>query len=193
MRVASASPVSGRPKIAATERAMAAGASRPGCSRTNTTVIPASRNCRTTSRGPMVPSVMSRSGRISRTDSGEMAWPLPVTTGRSSTPGNVVEISRPTRRSPNPNAQTVAAREPDMSRARTRSAASMVTSSSPVSSSEVTVAGSEGVVLSSMGSIETSPRIALEDPTQSRGASSQVMSASGGRFSAATGAPGGEV
>jgi hypothetical protein len=36
-----------------------------------------------------------------------------------------------------------------------------------------------------MGSMETSPRVAVEEPTQSRGCSSQLMSTKGGLFCAA--------
>ena len=138
----------------------------------------------------MVPSVMIRSGRNARTLSGEIAWPLPVTTGRSSTPGKVVEISRPTRFSPKPSAHTVAASDPDMSRASTRPVERISTDKGSPSSSEVTVEGRVCGGAVAGATISARDSSAVLGPSYFRGLARNLMSLSASRSPATGGSVG---
>jgi len=177
--VASSSPAGAAPRAAATWRASWLAPSRLGSVSTNTTAMPASRSCKTTSVGPIVPSVISTVGRSASTASLLTACPPEVMRGRPDASGNVVEMSRPTTLSPRPSPKMVAAIEPEMSRPRMRSVDVTVTSVSPARSCEMTVAGRVCSGFSATGSMLESASKAVDGPSKSRGLSTRSRSARG--------------
>lgn len=145
---------------------------------TTTTGIPASRICSTVSQGPSVVSVMISVGASSRIASPDRSCPLVVTTGRSAISGKSDEESRPTTLPPSPSSNRIREVEPYRSSARTRLVSVTVTS---VPCASVSVTGSAGRGSSATGSTGAAAATAVCSPSQARGSSRGVRSASGAR------------
>ncbi len=111
-RVTSCSPASGTPSAAAMLRMWSLTPSSVCCAGSITTGMPASRNCWSTSGGPMLSSARMTLGFRPRIVSADRSMPAVVTSGKSLAASNVVEISRPTTFPPNPRLNTISAIEP---------------------------------------------------------------------------------
>ncbi len=176
IRAFSASPAAGTPSAAATCVTRSSMLSRFRCGVRTTTGMPESRIWRTTSQGPIELSVRMTVGSSARMASPLSSWPFCVTRGRSAASGNPVEVSRPTTESPSPRPNTVAASDPDRSRARIRLVSLIVTSVSWLST---IVTGSDCSGASVTAVMPGSAMQAVDGPVQSFGSATGVSDPSG--------------